>query len=66
MPDVFWMHSNQQSKFASNNVLLDITDKIKGSSIVDMNMFPAELVDLYKNDGKLCNSKGYRYYRTLV
>lgn len=52
MPDVFWMHSNQQSKFASNNVLLDITDKIKVSSIVDMNMFPAELVDLYKNDGK--------------
>ena len=31
MPDVFWMHSNYSQKFMSNDILLDLTDKISQS-----------------------------------
>ncbi|ETJ29197.1 ABC transporter, substrate-binding protein, partial [human gut metagenome] len=30
----------------------DLTDKISSSSLVDLNKFPQDLVDLYKSDGK--------------
>ena len=28
MPDVFWMHSNEAVRYMSNDILLDLTDKI--------------------------------------
>ena len=28
LPDVFWMHSNYSQKFMSNDILLDLTDRI--------------------------------------
>ena len=52
LPDVFWMHPNQAARYASNSVLLDITDKIKSSSLVSLDKFPKDLVKVYENDGK--------------
>lgn len=31
MPDVFWMHSNEAVRYMSNDILLDLTDKIADS-----------------------------------
>ena len=31
LPDVFWMHSNESERYMSNDMLLDLTDKIKES-----------------------------------
>ena len=34
---------------------MDLTDKIKGSSLVSLDKFPKDLVKVYENDGKeLC------------
>ncbi|MBC2580456.1 sugar ABC transporter substrate-binding protein [Clostridium sp. DJ247] len=52
LPDVFWMHSQNFLKYATNGALLDITDKIKGSKDVQMDNFPKGLVDLYSVQGK--------------
>ncbi|WP_026487318.1 ABC transporter substrate-binding protein [Caldanaerobius polysaccharolyticus] len=52
LPDVFWMHSNNFVKYASNGMLMDITSRIKSSKLLDMNKFPKGLVDLYTFDGK--------------
>ncbi|OOM06362.1 ABC transporter substrate-binding protein [Clostridium saccharobutylicum] len=53
LPDVFWMHPNQAARYASNSVLMDLTDKIKGSSLVDLDKFPKDIVNVYENDGKV-------------
>ena len=29
LPDVFWMHSNEAERYMSNDMLLDLTDKIR-------------------------------------
>lgn len=47
MPDVFWMHSNQSYKYASNGILMDLSDVN-----VDYSKFPKDLVDLYKVNDK--------------
>jgi len=52
LPDVFWMHATQARKYDTNGVLMDLTDKIKGSSLVSLDKFPKDLVELYENDGK--------------
>lgn len=52
LPDVFWMHSSQAARYASNSVLMDLTDKIKGSSSVKLDKFPKDLVKVYENNGK--------------
>ena len=48
LPDIFWMHSTRFYDYASNNMLLDITDTIKD----DNKNFPADLVKLYELDNK--------------
>ena len=53
LPDVFWMHPNQTARYSSNSVLMDLTDKIKGSSLVNLDKFPKDLVKVYENDGKM-------------
>lgn len=52
LPDVFWMHTKEFIKYSEGNQLMDITDKIKNSEIVDLNNFPKGLVDVYTLDNK--------------
>ncbi len=52
LPDVFWMHSNEISKYSEYEMLLDLTDKIAGSKIVEMDKFPKDIVGIYNWDGK--------------
>ncbi|MBX4266914.1 ABC transporter substrate-binding protein [Clostridium estertheticum] len=47
LPDVFWMHSNNFTKYANGGVLMDLTDTIKNSKDVKMSNFPKDLVSLY-------------------
>lgn len=51
MPDVFWMHSNEIYKYASNNMLLNLNDKISSSDKVSMDNFPKGLVNIYNFNG---------------
>lgn len=51
LPDVFWMHSSQVSRYGTNGILMDLTDKITESSLVDLKNFPEGLVELYSPDG---------------
>ncbi len=52
MPDVFWMHSNEAVKYMSNDILLDLTDKINASEKLEMDKFPQDLKDMYTYNGK--------------
>lgn len=52
LPDVFWMHSNEISKYAEYEMLLDLTDKISSSNVVDLSKYPEEIVEIYNYDGK--------------
>ena len=52
LPDVFWMHSNEFTKYAKYDILLDLTDKIKDSQKVDLTKYPKDIVDLYNYDSK--------------
>ncbi|MGN0466415.1 MAG: ABC transporter substrate-binding protein [Lachnospiraceae bacterium] len=53
MPDVFWMHSNEAVKYMSNDILLDITDRVNSSEKLEMDKFPQDLKDMYTYDGKI-------------
>ena len=52
MPDVFWMHSNNAEMYMSAGKLLDLTDYIANSEVVDMNNYYADINALYTKDGK--------------
>ena len=52
LPDVFWMHSNEIYRYASNGMLLDLTDKISSSDKVDLSKFPEGLVKIYNFNNK--------------
>lgn len=52
MPDVFWMHSNEAQKYMSNDILLDLTDQIAKSDILEMDKFPEDIKEMYQYDGK--------------
>jgi multiple sugar transport system substrate-binding protein len=52
LPDVFWMHSNQAIRYVTNGMLMDLTDRIAGSNITDLSMFPKDLVGLYTFNGR--------------
>lgn len=52
LPDVFWMHSNESERYMSNDMLLDITDKIKDSDVIDPANYPDDIWGLYSYDGK--------------
>lgn len=52
LPDVFWMHSNEIYRYASNDMLLDLSDRIKNSQKVEMNKFPTGLTQIYNFEGK--------------
>lgn len=52
LPDVFWMHSNESERYMSNDMLLDLTDKIKESSVIDPANYPDDIWGLYTHDSK--------------
>ncbi|MFA6783738.1 MAG: sugar ABC transporter substrate-binding protein [Sphaerochaeta sp.] len=52
LPDVFWMHSNESQRYMSNKMLLDVTDRIKKSSAIDLKNYPADIIGLYTDGGK--------------
>lgn len=49
--DVFWMNGDSFGRFASNEVLLPIGDKIKADN-VDMGNYPESLIALYNYKGE--------------
>ena len=52
LPDTFWMHSNNIYYYGSNDQLLDLTDYINKSSLVDLANYPEGLSQIYNIDGK--------------
>lgn len=51
MPDVFWMHSDQIATYAQyDDILLNLSDKIEKSDKIDLNNYPENLVNIYKNE----------------
>lgn len=52
LPDVFWMHSNESERYMSNDMLLDLTDKISASEVIDPANYPEDIWGLYTYDGK--------------
>lgn len=52
LPDTFWMHSNNIYYYGSNDQLLDLTDYIAGSDLVDLANYPQGLNEIYNIEGK--------------
>ena len=52
LPDTFWMHSNNIYYYGSNDQLLDLTDYIANTDLVDLANYPQGLDDIYNIDGK--------------
>lgn len=52
MPDVFWMHSLQVRRYANSDLLMDVTEKITQSDLVDLEKFPEDIASIYNVNGK--------------
>lgn len=52
LPDVFWMHSNEFNKYAQYEMLLDLTDKINSSELIDISKYPEDIVEIYNYEEK--------------
>ncbi len=52
LPDVFWMHSNESERYMSNDMLLDLTDKIAESDLIDPANYPEDIWGLYTHEDK--------------
>ena len=52
LPDVFWMHSNESQRYMSNDMLLDLTDRIAKSSLIDPSNYPEDIWSLYTYNKK--------------
>lgn len=52
LPDVFWMHSNESQRYMSNDMLLDLTNKIADSSEVNPDNYPKDIWGLYTYEDK--------------
>ena len=52
LPDVFWMHSNESQRYMSNDMLLDLTDKIADSELIEPANYPEDIWGLYTYDEK--------------
>jgi multiple sugar transport system substrate-binding protein len=50
LTDVFWMNGPNSIKYASNNIILPLTDQIKTDNI-DLGNYPKGLIDLYTING---------------
>lgn len=51
LPDVFWMHSNEIYRYASNDMLMNLNDRIENSDLVEMDKFPEGLTSIYNLEG---------------
>lgn len=47
LPDVFWMHSNVAQQYMENDLLLDMTDKIAASDIINLDNYYQGIVNLW-------------------
>jgi multiple sugar transport system substrate-binding protein len=52
LPDVFWINSSGVLKYMAAGELVDLTDRIAGSSITNMSNFPVDIVELYSSNGR--------------
>ena len=52
LPDVFWMHSNEFNKYAQYEMLLDLSDKINSSELIDLSNYPEDIVEIYNYEDK--------------
>ena len=52
LPDVFWMHASESVRYMSNDILLDLTEKIAASDKIQTENYPEDIWDLYTYDGK--------------
>lgn len=50
LPDVFWMHSNESERYMSNDMLMDLTDRIEASELIDPANYPEDIWGLYTHD----------------
>jgi multiple sugar transport system substrate-binding protein len=53
MPDLFIMHSQEIAKYAEGDVLMDLTDAVNDSELVDMSKYPQDIVDVYSTDEQI-------------
>ena len=53
LPDVFWMHANESTRYMSNDMLLDLTDKIAASDKVVYENYLEDLWGIYTYEDKL-------------
>jgi len=60
MPDVFWMHSNNAQMYMAANKLLDLTDYIAASDVVDLDNYYPGITELYSlNDRNYAIAKDH-------
>lgn len=52
LPDVFWMHSNESQRYMSNDMLLDLTDRIADSEKIQLENYPEDIWGLYTWEDK--------------
>ena len=52
LPDVFWMHANEANRYMSNDMLLDLTDRIAASEVVKTENYLADIWEIYSYEGK--------------
>lgn len=50
LPDVFWMHSNESERYMSNDMLLDLTDRIENSELIEPSNYPDDIWGLYTHE----------------
>lgn len=51
MPDVFWMHSDNATKYMGADVLMNLNDFIEEDDAIDLENYYEGIVDLYASDG---------------
>jgi len=47
LPDVFWMHSNESERYMSNDMLLNLSDRIAASTEIETTNYPEDIWSLY-------------------
>jgi multiple sugar transport system substrate-binding protein len=52
LPDVFWMHANESTRYMSNDMLLDLTDRIAESDKIAYENYPEDIWEIYSYNEK--------------
>ena len=53
LPDVFWNHNQEFANYADNDLLMDLTELTETSDLVNLDMFPEDLVEMYRFEDKI-------------